>query len=98
MLLHRRGGQLVRGRAALLPVLSPKDWRDIDWAISARVDFVAVSFVRSADVITNLRSYIQTRIFAADANSAGGGGGGDAAGVLGRQSRGGWCHDVFSVE
>ena len=38
--------------------------QDIDWAISARVDFIAVSFVRTADVITNLRSYIQTRLTA----------------------------------
>jgi pyruvate kinase len=53
---------LIRGRAALLPVISPKDWRDIDWAIQHRVDFIAVSFVRTADVITNLRSYIQTRL------------------------------------
>lgn len=60
----RRNGELVRGRAAMLPVISSKDWQDIDWAISAKVDFIAVSFVRTADVITNLRSYIQTRIAA----------------------------------
>lgn len=58
----RRNNELVRGRAALLPVISSKDWRDIDWAIAAKVDFIAVSFVRTADVITNLRSYIQTRV------------------------------------
>ncbi|WIA17542.1 hypothetical protein OEZ85_014371 [Tetradesmus obliquus] len=60
-LTFRRDGELIRGRAALLPVISAKDWRDIDWAISAQVDFIAVSFVRTADVITNLRSYIETR-------------------------------------
>jgi len=38
--------------------------QDIDWAISAKVDFIAVSFVRTADVITNLRSYIETRLSA----------------------------------
>ncbi|KAF6261484.1 putative pyruvate kinase [Scenedesmus sp. NREL 46B-D3] len=59
--LCRRNNELIRGRAALLPVISSKDWRDIDWAISAQVDFIAVSFVRTADVITNLRSYIETR-------------------------------------
>jgi hypothetical protein len=29
--------------------------------VHAQVDFIAVSFVRTADVITNLRSYIETR-------------------------------------
>jgi hypothetical protein len=33
----RRDNELIRGRAALLPVISSKDWRDIDWAISAQV-------------------------------------------------------------
>jgi hypothetical protein len=33
----RRNNELIRGRAALLPVISSKDWRDIDWAISAQV-------------------------------------------------------------
>lgn len=53
-------------------IMPPK--QDIDWAISARVDFIAVSFVRTADVITNLRSYIQTRMAAAaDPQQDGGG-------------------------
>lgn len=47
--------------------------QDIDWAISAKVDFIAVSFVRTADVITNLRSYIQTRMAAQQQQEAGGG-------------------------
>ena len=57
----RRGGELIRGRASLLPVISAKDWTDIDWAIGAGVDFLAISFVRTADVLQNLRSYISTR-------------------------------------
>jgi pyruvate kinase len=51
----RRQGDLIRGRAATLPVVSSKDWQDIDWAIQMKVDFLAVSFVRTADVIQNLR-------------------------------------------
>ena len=38
-----------------------QDWLDIDFAISEGVDFIAVSFVKSADVIHNLRSYVSAR-------------------------------------
>ena len=34
---------------------------DIDFAISEKVDFIAVSFVKSADVINNLKSYLISR-------------------------------------
>eukprot|EP00877_Chromochloris_zofingiensis_P000483 jgi/Chrzof1/10435/UNPLg00362.t1 len=60
-LTFRRNGELIRGGSAVLPVLSSKDWRDVDWAISMNVDFLSISFVRTADVIQNLRSYIETR-------------------------------------
>lgn len=45
----------------MLPVLSSKDWKDVDFAIAQNVDFIAVSFVKSADVINNLKSYISSR-------------------------------------
>ena len=38
-----------------------QDWLDIDFAIRERVDFIAVSFVKSADVIKNLKSYLNSR-------------------------------------
>ncbi|GBF95398.1 pyruvate kinase isozyme chloroplastic [Raphidocelis subcapitata] len=57
----RREGELIRGRAAMLSVITGKDWRDIDWAIKAGIDFLAISFVRSADALHNLRSYITQR-------------------------------------
>lgn len=60
-LTFKRGGELIRGRNALLPVISAKDWQDIDFAIGAQVDFLAVSFVKTADVMKNLRSYLETR-------------------------------------
>ncbi|KDD74746.1 pyruvate kinase, partial [Helicosporidium sp. ATCC 50920] len=58
----RREGAPVRARNAALPVLSAKDWLDIDFALSQRVDFIAVSFVKTADVIHNLRSYAESRV------------------------------------
>lgn len=60
-LTFRRGGEVVRARNSMLPVLSAKDWLDIDFAIAEKVDFIAVSFVKSADVINNLKSYLASR-------------------------------------
>ena len=38
-----------------------QDWLDIDFAVQNRVDFIAVSFVKSADVMYNLKSYVRSR-------------------------------------
>ena len=38
-----------------------QDWLDIDFAIRDGVDFIAVSFVKSAEVINNLKSYLSSR-------------------------------------
>lgn len=60
-LTFRRKGVLIRGGNATLPVITPKDWSDIDFAISERVDWIALSFVKSSDVLKNLRSYVTSR-------------------------------------
>ncbi|XP_031098915.1 pyruvate kinase isozyme A, chloroplastic-like [Ipomoea triloba] len=56
-----RGGKLVRERNAMLPTISAKDWLDIDFGVAEGVDFIAVSFVKSAEVINHLKSYIKAR-------------------------------------
>lgn len=56
-----RDGSLVRERNAMLPTISSKDWLDIDFGIAEGVDFIAVSFVKSAEVIHHLKSYIAAR-------------------------------------
>ncbi|KAK9664302.1 hypothetical protein RND81_14G031900 [Saponaria officinalis] len=56
-----REGKVVRERNAMLPTISAKDWLDIDFGIAEGVDFIAVSFVKSAEVINHLKSYIQAR-------------------------------------
>ena len=38
-----------------------QDWLDIDFAVQNNVDFIAVSFVKSADVMNNLKSYVRSR-------------------------------------
>jgi len=37
-----------------------EDWLDIDFGIEG-IDFIAISFVKSAEVITHLKSYIVAR-------------------------------------
>ncbi|KAJ1293214.1 hypothetical protein BS78_01G051000 [Paspalum vaginatum] len=56
-----RDGRVVRERNAMLPTISSKDWLDIDFGIAEGVDFIAVSFVKSAEVIKHLKSYISAR-------------------------------------
>ncbi|XP_021764327.1 pyruvate kinase isozyme A, chloroplastic-like [Chenopodium quinoa] len=56
-----RKGRLVQQRNSMLPTITSKDWLDIDFAIAEGVDFIALSFVRSADTINHLRSYIAAR-------------------------------------
>ncbi|EPS67863.1 hypothetical protein M569_06907, partial [Genlisea aurea] len=56
-----RDGSLVRERNAMLPTISSKDWLDIDFGIAEGVDFIAISFVKSAEVVKHLKSYIQAR-------------------------------------
>jgi pyruvate kinase len=43
--------------------LAPRsqDWVDIDFGISEGVDFIAVSFVKTSEVIKHLKSYVAAR-------------------------------------
>jgi len=61
------------------PNAAPQDWLDIDFAIRERVDFIAVSFVKSADVIKNLKSYLNSRADTARGPRLGAGGAGARA-------------------
>ncbi|GAB4843299.1 hypothetical protein Ancab_013264 [Ancistrocladus abbreviatus] len=61
-----RHGSIVRDHNAMLPTISSKDWLDIDFGISEGVDFIAISFVKSAEVITHLKSYIAARSLDSD--------------------------------
>ncbi|KAJ7557703.1 hypothetical protein O6H91_04G006100 [Diphasiastrum complanatum] len=56
-----RNGHLLQERNAMLPTISSKDWLDIDFGLAEGVDFIAVSFVQTADVIKHLKSYIAAR-------------------------------------
>jgi len=41
-----------------LPSVTEKDWKDLQWAIDHSVDYVALSFVRSAKEIADIKDYI----------------------------------------
>lgn len=51
----------IRGKSADLPSITEKDWQDISFGIENGVDFVALSFVKGAFAIEELRKYIKER-------------------------------------
>jgi len=60
LLLSNKGLNLPSTRVNL-PSITEKDWRDVDFAIEHRVDYIALSFVRSADDVLELRKYLESR-------------------------------------
>ncbi len=48
----------IRGKSANLPAITDKDWLDLKFGIDVGVDYYALSFVRSADVIYELKDYL----------------------------------------
>lgn len=61
--LKPRKGINLPGMELSLPSLSEKDYEDLDFALSHRVDFIALSFVRKASDITELRNYLTGKGF-----------------------------------
>ncbi|MDZ7641085.1 MAG: pyruvate kinase [Desulfurivibrio sp.] len=51
----------IRGKSAALPAITEQDWRDIEFGIEQRVDFIALSFVRSAEPIIELGGHLEAR-------------------------------------
>jgi pyruvate kinase len=50
----------VRGKSATLPSITDKDWEDIKFGVDNGVDFYAVSFVKDAAVVHELKNYLQS--------------------------------------
>ena len=44
-----------------IPSITERDWKCVDWAIDNGIDFLALSFVRSAEDVIKLRDYIQQK-------------------------------------
>jgi pyruvate kinase len=43
-----------------LPSVTEKDWQDLDWGLNHSIDYVALSFVRSAEDIWRIKNYIKS--------------------------------------
>ena len=41
-----------------IPSITDKDWQDIDWAIANKLDYLALSFVRSSEDVQSVRRYL----------------------------------------
>ncbi|KAL2548088.1 Plastidial pyruvate kinase 3 [Forsythia ovata] len=50
----------VRGKSANLPSITDKDWEDIKFGVDNGVDFYAVSFVKDAKVVHELKHYLKS--------------------------------------
>lgn len=50
----------VRGKSATLPSITDKDWEDIKFGVDNQVDFYAVSFVKDATVVHELKDYLKS--------------------------------------
>ncbi|XP_057798592.1 plastidial pyruvate kinase 2 [Salvia miltiorrhiza] len=49
----------VRGKSATLPSITEKDWDDIKFGVDNKIDFYAVSFVKDAAVVHELKNYLK---------------------------------------
>ncbi|KAK1286396.1 hypothetical protein QJS10_CPB20g01288 [Acorus calamus] len=50
----------VRGKSATLPSITDKDWEDIKFGVDNKVDFYAVSFIKDAKVVHELKDYLKS--------------------------------------
>jgi pyruvate kinase len=60
-LLQSNKGLNLPNTKVNLPSITDKDWKDVDFAIENKLDYVALSFVRSADDVQQLRRYLDSR-------------------------------------
>lgn len=51
----------VRGKSTLLSSITKKDWLDIDFGIEMGIDFIALSFVKEAEAIHELKKYLNQK-------------------------------------
>ena len=54
----RRRHLNIRGKSANLPAITERDWLDIKFGVDMDVDYYALSFVRNADVIYELKRFL----------------------------------------
>lgn len=52
----------IRGKSANLPAITEKDWEDIRFGCDMGVDYFALSFVRDANAIVELKQWLATYV------------------------------------
>ncbi len=57
--LHSRKGINLPDTNVSIPSITERDWECVDWAIEHEVEYLALSFVRSADEINQLKDYLK---------------------------------------
>ena len=58
--LRSRAGVNLPGAETDLPAMSEKDKKDIKYGLEIDVDYVAASFIQTADGVTEIRNYMKT--------------------------------------
>ncbi len=56
--VRRRRHLNIRGKSANLPAITDRDWLDIKFGVDVGVDYYALSFVRNAEVIYELKHWL----------------------------------------
>ena len=51
----------LHGRPVSLPTVTEQDWKDIDFGIEKKVDFIALSFVRTGDDVIEVRDHCRAK-------------------------------------
>ena len=59
--LKSRKGINLPDSAVKMPSITERDWECVDWAVENELDFLALSFVRSADELLELKRYLRGR-------------------------------------
>jgi pyruvate kinase len=60
-LLTSRRHLNVRGKSATLPAITDKDWLDLAFGVEVGVDYYALSFVKDARVIYEVKRWLMER-------------------------------------
>ncbi len=60
-ILKPKKGMNLPGMKLSTPSVTEKDYRDLEFAVPKRVDYIALSFVRSANDILHLREWLKAR-------------------------------------
>jgi pyruvate kinase len=60
-ILKPRKGMNLPGMKLSTPSITEKDYRDLEFALDYRIDFIALSFVRSAEDITTLKEWLKNK-------------------------------------